>query len=132
MLAAKIIEPTSSPWLSNVLLVRKKDGRMRFCVYYRKLNELTVKDSYPLPRIDSCLESLRSSCFFSTVDLRSEYWQTEPDSRDADKTAFVTRSGQYRFTVLSMGLANAPSQSVPAVDGFADNWITMGSLFGLS
>ena len=110
MLASKVIEPASSPWSSNVLLVRKKDGSMRFCVDYRKLNEITIKDSYPLPRIDSCLESLGNSCFFSTLDLRSGYWQTELDACDADKTAFVTRSGQYRFTVLSMGLANAPSQ----------------------
>jgi hypothetical protein len=79
-------------------------------VDYRKLNEVTVKDSYSLPRIDSCLESLGSSCFFSALDLQSGYWQTELDSRDADKSTFVTRSGQYRFTVLSMGPANAPSQ----------------------
>ena len=110
LLAAKVIEPAFSPWASNVLLVRKKDGPMRFCVDYRKLNQATIKDSYPLPRISSCLESLGGSCFFSTLDLRAGYFQTEIDPKDADKTAFVTRSGQYRFTVLSMGLANAPSQ----------------------
>jgi len=83
---------------------------MRFCVENRKLNNITVKDSYPLPRIDSCLESLGGSYYFSTLDLRIGYWQTELQPEDADKTAFVTRSGQYRFKVLSMGLANAPGQ----------------------
>jgi predicted aspartyl protease len=110
LLASKVIEPATSPWASNVLLVKKKDGTWRFCVDYRKLNDLTRKEAYPLPRIDTCLESLGGSCYFSTLDLRAGYWQTELDPRDADKTAFITRSGQYRFTVLSMGLANAPSQ----------------------
>jgi hypothetical protein len=110
LLAAKVIEPAQSSWSSNVLLVFKRDGTMRFCVEYRKLNDLTVKDSYPLPRIDTCLESLGESYYFSTSDLRTGYWQTELDMQNADKTAFITRSGQYRFTALSMGLANAPSQ----------------------
>ena len=110
LLTAKVIEPAQSSWNSNVLLVRKKDGTMRFCVDYRKLNSVTVKLSYPLPRIDTCLESLGGAQYFSTLDLRSGYWQTEIAEEDRDKTAFSTRSGQYRFTVLSMGLANAPAQ----------------------
>jgi hypothetical protein len=110
MLAAKVIEPVASPWASNVLLVKKKDGSMRFCVDYRAVNEITIKDSYPLPRIDSCLESLGQACYFSTLDLRTGYWQTEIHKDDVSKTSFVTRSGQYAFTVLPMGLANAPSQ----------------------
>src|SRR5208282_937541 len=81
----------------------------RFCVDYRKLNDLTYKDSYPLPRIDTCLQSLGGARFFSTLDLRAGYWQTEIDSRDRDKTAFVTRRGTFRFKVLSFGLANAPA-----------------------
>jgi hypothetical protein len=105
-----VIEPVASPWASNVLLVKKKDGSMRFCVDYRAVNEITVKDSYPLPRIDSCLESLGQACYFSTLDLRTGYWQTEIHKDDVSKTSFVTRSGQYAFTVLPMGLANAPSQ----------------------
>ena len=77
---------------------------------YRKLNSVTAKLSYPLPRIDTCLESLGGAQYFSTLDLRSGYWQTEIAEEDRDKTAFSTRSNQYRFTVLSMGLANAPAQ----------------------
>jgi len=110
LLKAKVIEPAQSCWNSNVLLVRKKDGSMRFCVDYRKLNSITAKLSYPLPRIDICLESLGGAQYFSTLDLRSGYWQTEIAEEDRDKTAFSTRSNQYRFTVLSMGLANAPAQ----------------------
>jgi hypothetical protein len=88
----------------------KKDGSLRFCVDYRHLNNITVNDSYPLPRIDTCLDSLGGSCLLSTLDLRAGYFQTELDLSDADKTAFITRSGQYCFSVLSMGLVNAPSQ----------------------
>ena len=77
---------------------------------YRKLNSLTVKDKFPLPKIDTCLDTLNGCEFFSTCDLRWGYWQTEIDERDRDKTAYVTRKGQWRFKVLSFGLANAPSQ----------------------
>jgi len=105
-----VIEPAASPWCSNVVMVRKQDGTMRLCVDYRKLNCLTVKDKFPLPKIDTCLDTLNGCEFFSTCDLRWGYWQTEIDERDRDKTAFVTRKGQWRFKVLSFGLANAPSQ----------------------
>ena len=109
MLKNDIIEPAASPWASNVVLAKKSDGTLRFCVDYRQLNELTYKDSYPLPRISSCLDALGGSSFFSTLDLRSGFWQTAMDPRDADKTSFISRRGQFRFKVLSFGLANAPS-----------------------
>ncbi len=109
MLANDVVEPAASPWASNVVLIRKKDGTMRFCVDYRRLNDVTRKDSYPLPRIEDCLSALGGACYFSTLDLRSGYWQTAMDERDADKTAFVTRRGVFRFKVLSFGLANAPA-----------------------
>ena len=109
MLQHDIIEPAASPWASNVVLIKRADGGLRFCIDYRHLNRLTYKDSYPLPRIEDCLNSLGSSKFFSTLDLRSSYWQTEIDQKDRDKTAFVTRRGSYRFKVLSFGLANAPA-----------------------
>jgi len=109
MLQAGVIEPCSSPWSSNVVLAKKADGSLRFCVDYRKLNDLTYKDSFPLPRIDTCLDALGDSMYFSTMDLRSGFWQVAIDPCDADKTAFVTRKGQFRFKVLSFGLANSPS-----------------------
>ena len=109
MLAHDIIEPAASPYASNVVLVKKRDNSIRFCLDFRQLNEITYKDSYPLPRIDTCLQSISGAKFFSTLDLRAGYWQTEIDERDRDKTAFVTRRGMYRFKVLSFGLANAPA-----------------------
>jgi len=110
MLEHDVIEPAASPWCSNVVIVCKQDGTMRLCIDYRKLNCLTVKDKFPLPKIDTCLDTLNGCEFFSTCDLCWGYWQTEIDERDRDKTAFVTRKGQWRFKVLSFGLANAPSQ----------------------
>ena len=109
MIAQDIIEPAASPWASNVCLAKKADGGLRFCLDYRQLNELTCKVSYPLPRISSCLDALGGCRYFSTLDLRSGFWQTAMDPADADKTAFITRKGQFRFKVLSFGLVNAPS-----------------------
>ena len=83
---------------------------MRLCIDYHKVNSLTVKDKFPLLKIDTCLDMLNGCEFFSTCDLRWGYWQTEIDERDRDKTAFVTRKGQWRLKVLSFGLANALSQ----------------------
>jgi len=110
MLKNDIIEPAASPWASNVVLIKKKDGGLRFCVDYRHLNNVTYKDSFPLARIDSCLEALGGNTYFSTMDLRAGYWQTVIREGDRDKTAFITRKGQFRFKVLSFGLCCAPSQ----------------------
>jgi len=110
MLDHNVIEPAASPWCSNVVMVRKQDGTMRLCVDYRKLNSLTTKDKFPLPKIDTCLDTLNGCEYFSTCDLHWGYWQTEINERDRDKTAFVTCKGQWWFKVLSFGLANAPSQ----------------------
>ena len=109
MLNHNIIEPAASPWASNVLLVRKSNDQLRFCVDYRSLNSVTYKDSYPLPRIDTCLDSLQNSKIFSSHDLRSGYWQAEIEPTSADKTAFVTRCGTFRFKVLSFGLTDVPA-----------------------
>jgi len=110
MLRHDVIEPAASPWCSNVVMVKKKDGSMRFCIDYRKTNELIKKDHFPLPKIDTCLDMLNGSTWFSSCDLRQGYWQTVIEEADRDKTAFVTRKGQWRFKVLSFGLCNAPSQ----------------------
>lgn len=109
MLEAKIIEPAQSEWGANVCLARRKDGGLRFAIDYRRLNRLTTGDSYPIPRIDSCLDVLNGSAWFSTIDLRSGFWQVAQDERDADKTTFITRRGSFRFRVLSFGLQGSPT-----------------------
>ena len=107
MLENEICEPSFSPWASNVVLVKKSDGSLRFCIDYRQLNNLTVKDSYPLPRIDTCFDALGEAKYFSTLDLRQGYWQVENDPETADKTTFITRKGAFKFKVLPFGLSNA-------------------------
>ena len=109
MLRQGIVEPSASPWSSNIVIVAKKDGSLRFCVDYRGLNKVTRKDSYPLPRISDCLDALGSATYFSTFDLRSGYFQIGMDEADRDKTSFVTRRGTFRFTAMPFGLTNAPA-----------------------
>jgi len=109
MLKNGIIEPAASPWASNVVIVSKKDGSLRFCVDYRAVNSVTYKDSYPLPLIDNCLSAMSGASWFSTLDLRSGYHNIPVAEKDRDKTAFVTRRGCWRFTVMPFGLTCAPS-----------------------
>ncbi|BHF67842.1 hypothetical protein SprV_0301087100 [Sparganum proliferum] len=109
MLDKHVIRPSSSPWASPIVLVKKKDGSLRLCVDYRKLNAVTVKDSFPLPRIDTTLEALAGAACFSTLDLQSGYWQVEMAPEDRPKTAFSIPSGLYEFETMPFGLANAPA-----------------------
>ena len=109
MLHKDIIQPSQSPWASPIVLARKKDGSVRFCVDYRKVNEVTRKDAYPLPRINDTLETLSDSKIFSTLDLASGYWQVVLTENDRQKTAFCTTEGLYEFKVMPFGLCNAPA-----------------------
>ena len=105
---AGVIQDSTSPWASPLVYVRKKDGSIRPCVDYRKLNDVTRKDAYPIPRIDETLDCLSGAKLFSTLDLQSGYWQIMVKEEDRPKTAFVTRSGLYEYITMPFGLSNAP------------------------
>ena len=107
MLDMGVIRPSNSPWSSPIVLAAKKGGDVRFCIDFRKVNAVTRKDSFPLPRIDDSLSKLGGSSWFSTMDLASGYWQVAMDPEDAEKTAFITENGLYEFNVLPFGLCNA-------------------------
>jgi hypothetical protein len=103
------IRPSTSPWAAPVLFVEKKDGTKRMCIDYKALNEVTIKNKYPLPRIEDLFDQLSGAGVFSKIDLRSGYHQLRIRPLDIPKTTFIAKYGLYEYTVMSFGLTNAPA-----------------------
>ena len=121
MLETGVIRPSCSPWASPVVMVRKKDGGLRFCVDFRQLNAATIKDAHPLPRIDDLLDALHGACWFTTLDLKDGYWQVPIREEDKPKTAFRTSNGLlYEFNRVPFGLTNAPATFSRLMDRVLD------------
>ena len=141
MLDLGVIEPSESAWASAPVLIRKKDGSVRWCLDYRKLNNLTRKDAFPLPLITDCLDALAGNRYMSTLDMASGYWQIQMHPEDKDKTAFITKYGLFEFSRMPFGLTNAPSTFQRAVNlvlrgltwktvlAFLDDILVLGSDF---
>ena len=109
MLKAGVIQPSISEWASAPVLVRKRDGTVRWCVDYRALNSVTVKDVFPLPLVDDCLDTLAGNQWFSKLDANSAYWQIKINEADRKKTAFITIYGLFEHIRMGFGICNAPA-----------------------
>jgi hypothetical protein len=128
-IAQSLIHPSASPWGSPVLFVDKRDGTIRLCVDYRKLNEVTIKNKYPLPKIKDLFDQLNGAKVCSKIDLRTEYHQLKVRESDIPKTAFTTRYGLFEYTVMSFGLTNAPAYFMNLMNKvfmkFLDNFVVV-------
>ncbi|CAF4471434.1 unnamed protein product, partial [Rotaria magnacalcarata] len=102
-------EARYGPYAAPVTLQPKKDGSLRFCVDFRQLNSVTVRDVYPIPRIDDTLDQLQAAKYFTSLDLKSGFWQIELDDESRPKTAFITHAGLFQFKVMPFGLTKAPA-----------------------
>ena len=131
LLEKGLIEPASGAWSSPVVLVKKKDDSWRFCIDYRRVNTVTIQDAYPLPRIDDSLDALAGSRFFSTLDLTSGYWQVPLDEDARKKSAFITRSGLWKWKVLPFGLTSA-ARYVSAANGTSPTGTPLEDVITLS
>jgi len=141
MLDHGIISPSCSEWASAPVLVRKKDGRVRYCTDFRKLNEVTRKDKFPLPLIEDCLATLSGTKYFNTLDMTSAYWQIGIMPEDRPKTAFITKYGQFEYNRLPFGLCNSPATFQRAIQqvlsgllwdsvlAYLDDCVVLGSSF---
>ena len=109
LVSKDFVKPSTSPWGAPVLFVKKRDGSLRLCIDYRELNKVTIRNQYPLPRIDDLFDQLQGAKVFSKIDLRSSYHQLKIRSEDVPKTAFRTWYGHYEFLVMPFGLTNALS-----------------------
>ena len=109
MLKAGVIQPSSSEWAAPPVLVRKKDGNVRWCIDYRRLNKVTKKDVFPLPLIEDCMDALQGNVWFSKLDANSAYWQIPLESSAREKTAFITKDGLFEFVRMPFGLCNSPA-----------------------
>ena len=109
MMQAGVIRPSTSPWASPIVLITKKDGSVRFCVDYRKLNQVAKFDAYPMPRIEELIDTVGPATVISTLDLAKGYWQIPMAEDSKDKTAFTTPFGLFEFEVMPFGLHSAPA-----------------------
>ena len=129
LLALGIIRPSTSEWAAPIILVPKKDGSKRLCVDFRKLNQVTREDPYPIPRIEELIDRVGNAKFISALDLTKGYWQVPVDKESQPKTAFVTPFGKYEFTTMPFGLMGAPATFQRLMDkvledvDFADAYI---------
>ena len=119
------IHPSVSPWGAPVLFVKKKDGLMQLCIDYRELNRVTIRNKYPLPKIDDLFDQLKGASVFSNIDLQSEYHQLKVRKNDVQKTAMRTRYGHYEFVVMPFGLTNAPSMFIDLMNRVSHKYLDL-------